>query len=98
MKIENNPIAKIQKTQASKPVNRVEKSKASLKLDTIELHETKPKQDVNELKGKVVENLNKEFTSNRVQELKQQIQNGTYSVDHRKVAEAILAYQGENND
>lgn len=98
MKIENNPIAKIQKTQASKLVSKVEKTKASLKLDTIELHETKPKQDVMVLKGKVVETLKEEFSSKRVQELKQQIQNGTYSVDHRKVAEAILAYQGDNND
>lgn len=98
MKIENSPIAKLQKAQATKPVNKLEKTKATLKLDTIELHENKPKQDVSGLKQKVVEDLNKEFSSKRVQELKQQIQDGTYSVDHRKVAEAILAYQGENND
>ena len=98
MKIENNPITKLPKTQATKAVVRAEKTKAAFKLDTIELHENKPKQDVQALKGKVVEALNQDFTSERVLALKQQIQNGTYSVDHRKVAEAILAYQGEQND
>jgi len=90
MKINPNKIT-TPIVKSSKPLSVKDKSIKEGMSDKLELSaKAKEALQLHEAKTKVSSNIEEQFSSKRVEEVKTQIQNKTYKIDHEKLTQALL--------
>lgn len=101
MKINPNVINKVYQTQTKSGTNTKEIS-VNKNVDKVEVSTAaKRKVSLQSIKHELTSSVNNDFSKEKISELKALVQSGKYDVNHRKVAEALIAFSemaGSNDD